>query len=178
MFLEKLVEIVVSSWHALVPWIILDPYQGGVVLRLGLAHRIIGPGLSWKIPLVEHVLEATTCMTTMRLPPQTLTTKDGVGVVTSCLVKYSIKDVEPFLLGVVHQADVLTDITMGTVLSAVASMTYDELRAALPERDILEAVRKLVNKHGFRIESVTFVDFGKVRSLRLVTDNGSESHHS
>lgn len=173
MFLEKLIDLFVTFWQQLAPFVVLDPYQGGVILRLGKYHRTIGPGLSWKIPVVESCIDVPTCITTMRLPPQTLTTRDGVGVVAACVVKYAIRDPQPYVTEILDQADVLADVTMGATLTAVAEMTYDDLRVALPERRVLDSLRKQVNRFGFRIESVTFTDFGRVRSFRLVTDHNA-----
>lgn len=170
---EKLLELLVSGWTALAPFIVIEPWQGGVVLRMGRYHRSIGEGFHWKWPLIEGVYDVPTCTTTMRLPPQTLTTKDGTGVVCAAVIKYAIRDPVPYVTQVMDQVDVLADVTMGAILTAVSEVDYEATRHALPERQVLESVRKQVNKYGFKVEAVTFTDFGKVRSFRLVQEHGA-----
>jgi regulator of protease activity HflC (stomatin/prohibitin superfamily) len=104
----------------------------------------------------------------MRLPPQTLTTSDDVQVVVAAIVKYQIRDPEPFITGIYDQNDVLADVTMGAIRNSVVSMTYEDLVKAPPEQAILKEVRKNVNQYGFKIEAVTFTDIGRVRSIRLI----------
>lgn len=149
-------------------WVVIDAYQNGGVLRFGKYSRTLAAGIHWKIPFVEVVNEQNVSLTTMRLPPQTLTTKDNVGVVAAAMVRYSIKDVEPYICGVTDQADVLIDVSMGAILKAITEATYEQLLAQLPEAKVTTAVRAKVNRYGFKIEEITFTDFAKVRSIRLI----------
>jgi regulator of protease activity HflC (stomatin/prohibitin superfamily) len=104
----------------------------------------------------------------MRLPPQTLTTKDDVSVVVSAIVKYQVKDIRPFLLEIWDQVDVLADVVAGAVKSAVNSVDYIELASSAAEKAVLDAARSKVNQYGFKVHEVTFTDCGRVRSIRLI----------
>lgn len=165
---DRLIDLFIQLKETLLPWTIIHAYEGGVVLRFGKYNRTVAPGFHWKWPLIEHDLTAKTCVTTMELRPQTLTTKDNHGVVVSAIVKYQIKDVKPFLLDIWDSTDVLKDVTMGAIKGAVNEHTWEQLVELPVEQAVLEAVRKEVNRYGFKIEKVTFVDMGKVRSLRLM----------
>jgi regulator of protease activity HflC (stomatin/prohibitin superfamily) len=165
---EKLIDLIVQLWERIAPAEIVKAYEGGVVLRFGKYHRTVGPGLRWKWPVMEHLLTTNTCVTTQRLPPQTLTTKDDHPVVISAIIKYQIRDPKPFLLDIWDSVDVLADVTMGAIKSAVNENTYPDLVAHPIERRVVELVRKEVNKYGFQIHAVTFTDMGKVKSLRLL----------
>lgn len=165
---EKLIELIAGAWNSLRPYEIVEAYNRGVVLRFGRYHRTLEPGLHWKWPLVEDVVSVLACITTLPLPPQTLTSRDDVGVVVAAVVKYQISKPEPYVVDIWDQRDVLSDVTMGAVREAVCALDYKDLIATPPERAVLEAVRKEVNKYGFRIHAVTFTDLGRVRSLRLI----------
>lgn len=166
--LEKLLELLTSCWDRLSPAEVIDPYENGVVLRLGRYHRTLAPGFHWKWPLVEKVVQVLTCTTTMRLPPQTLTTKDDVGVVVAAIIKFQITKPDVYVTDIWDQHDVLADVTMGAVRIAISRLTYAELVASPPEAQVMELTRKDVNPFGFRVQKITFTDLGKVRSIRLI----------
>jgi regulator of protease activity HflC (stomatin/prohibitin superfamily) len=165
---DKLLDILVASWHRLCPLEICEAYNHGVVLRFGRVHRVMEPGLHWKWPIVEDVNWVITAVTTLPLPPQTLTTQDDVGVVVAAIIKYEVARPELFATVIWDQRDVLADVTMGAVRQAVSTLKYLDLIANPPEDRILELVRKAVNRYGFKVHAVTFTDVGRVRSLRLI----------
>lgn len=146
----------------------VEAYNRGVVLRFGRYHRTLTPGWHLKWPFVEDVVSVLACITTLPLPPQTLTTQDDVGVVVAAVVKYEIVKPEPYVTDIWDQRDVLADVTMSAVRQAVAAQKYEDLRAQPPEERIVELVRKAVNRYGFKIHAVTFTDLGRVKSLRLI----------
>lgn len=165
---DKILDWLDRGWTWVKPFNVIDAFEKGAVLRLGKFNRALEPGLHWKWPMIEQVIEITTCETTMRLPPQTLTTKDGIGVVAAAFVKYEIKNIEPFVTRIFDAKDVLADVTMGAVRKVVTTMEYAALMADPPEKAILATVRNEVNEYGFRVHRVTFVDLAKVRSIRLI----------
>lgn len=165
---DKILDWLDRGWTWIKPFNVIDAFEKGAVLRLGCFNRALEPGLHWKWPLVEQVIEITTCETTMRLAPQTLTTKDGVGVVAAVVVKYEIKNIEPYVTRIFDAKDVLADVTMGAVRKVVTTTEYAALMADPPEKAILATVRGEVNEYGFRVHRVTFVDLAKVRSIRLI----------
>ncbi len=171
--IERLVDLVVDLWGSLAPFFVLNEYEGGVVLRLGRYSRTVGPGPHWKIPFIEEVLDANTVPTTIELRSQTLTTACGKSVVISSIVKYEIRDVQPFLLGINDAMDVLSDTTLGAIKECVEQHEYAELVGI--ESEVARKVRAEVNRYGFKIYKVTFADMGLIRSIRLLTDSGFDS---
>jgi len=168
MFLEKLFDLLITLWEQISPAEIIKAYEGGVVLRFGKYHRTVAPGLCWKWPVIEHLITTNTCITTLRLLPQTLTTRDGHSVVIGAIVKYQITDPKPFLLDIWDSIDVLADVTMGAVKNTVNAVGYADLVANEVDRQVIDAVRKEVNRFGLKIHNITFTDMGRVRSLRLI----------
>lgn len=166
--LDKLFDWIEKGWDSIRPWEIVEAYNKGVVLRFGRYHRTLEPGIHWKWPWAEDVVSVLACITTLPLPPQTLTSADDVGVVVAAVVKYEIAKPEPYVTEIWDQRDVLQDVAMGAIRQAVNAIDYKTLIAQPPERGVLEAVRKEVNRYGFRIHAVTFTDLGRVRSLRLI----------
>jgi membrane protease subunit HflK len=169
MMLDKLFDWIDRGWDRLRPFTIVDAWEKGVVLRWGKFHRALEPGFHWKWPLAERVVEITAVETTMRLLPQTLTTKDGVGVVATSVVRYEIKDVEKYTIRIFDAKDVLGDTTMGAVRRVVSTTDYaDLMQGSTPEDTVSKAVRSDVTQYGFKVHRVTFIDLAKVRSIRLI----------
>lgn len=166
--IEKILEILTKCWGWVTPLLVIDAYQGAAVLRWGTFNRSLGPGLHWKWPIAEEAYIDATCVTTMRMPPQTLTTKDDVAVVVQAMVKYQIVDMKPYVTEIYDQKDVLGDVTMGAIRAAVQEHTWLELKDSTHEATIVELVRKECNRYGFKIHKITFTDFGRVVSLRLM----------
>jgi regulator of protease activity HflC (stomatin/prohibitin superfamily) len=143
-------------------------YEGAAVLRFGRLHRVVGAGWHWKWPLIEKFEDHSTCLTTLRLPAQSLTTKDDVQIVIGLIVKYEIKDVGAYVSQIFDQKDVLADTTMGAVSELVLATEYSKLLETSIMPAVLTKVRRAVSKYGFDVSAVTLTDFGKLRTLRLI----------
>ena len=171
---ERVLDFVAASWNLLRPLLVISDFEGGVILRFGRYNREITPGLHWKLPLADNAIVTSTVTTTMALRPQTLTTRDDLTIVVSAIVKYHISDVRAYLLDIWDSADVLNDLTLGAIREIVASVDYKDLRGHLIEKEVLQTIKDEANRYGVDIHKVTFSDFGKVRSLRLITNESSE----
>jgi regulator of protease activity HflC (stomatin/prohibitin superfamily) len=170
---ERIFDFIAGFWNVLRPWVVVNDFEGGVILRFGRYYRELRPGLHWKMPLADNALTTSTVITTMALRPQTLTTRDDLTIVISAIVKYHIADVRAYLLDIWDSADVLNDVTLGAIKETVASVEYSDLQEKSIESHVLEMVRKEAEKFGVDVQKVTFSDLGKVRSLRLITNEPS-----
>ena len=171
---EKLIELLAGGWEYIKPFIVVDAYERAVVLRWGVYHRTVEPGFRWKIPLVEYTVEVNSCVTTLRLAPQSLTTKDEVAVIVAAIVKYKIADPKPYVIEVWDQVDVLADVTMGAIAKQVRLLDAAALFTDPPEKPVAAAVRRQVTRYGFEVEAVTFTDAARAKSLRLVAAAGKD----
>jgi membrane protease subunit HflK len=168
---ERLLDALIGWWNWLRPVFVVRAFESGVVLRFGKYNRTIFPGLHWKWPLIEEPIEVTACITTVRLPAQSLTTKDDKQVTVASIVKYEIVDPRPYCTEIFDQHDVLIDVTMGAIRRLTAAAEYATLVQNPPETEILQAVRKEANKYGFKIHSITFTTFTRARPLMLLNQS-------
>jgi regulator of protease activity HflC (stomatin/prohibitin superfamily) len=171
---ERVLDFIANSWNILRPVIVVSDFEGGVILRFGRFNREIKPGLHWKFPLADNAMVTSTVITTMALRPQTLTTRDDLTIVLSAIVKYHISDVRTYLLDIWDSADVLNDLTLGAIRKIVASVNYKDLRGDLIEAEVLKTIKNEASRYGVDIHKVTFSDLGKVKSLRLITNEPSQ----
>ena len=53
---DKLIDLVVTFIHDVLPWKIVDQWEAGVHLRTGKFYRTVSSGLNWKIPFFDQIL--------------------------------------------------------------------------------------------------------------------------
>jgi len=178
MFLQHLLEQLTALWELLLPWVVVEAYENGVVLRLGRYHRTLTPGFHWKIPLAERYIGTNVVVTTLNLGSQSLTTRDGKGVVVSAIVKYHIADVSKFLLEVNDAADAIADVAMAGIRQVVNRTAWEEFDGDTDAA--MEAlVRDEVRRWGIEIEpgGLVLTDLQICRSIRhLFSDRAGSKH--
>jgi regulator of protease activity HflC (stomatin/prohibitin superfamily) len=165
---DRIYDWIDRGWGYIRPWFVVDVYETVALLRVGRFKRACPPGLHWKIPFFDHPIEITTCLTTVRLPAQPLTTKDDVAVTVQAIIKYSITDVEKYITQIFDQNDVLCDVTMGAIRRHTAESNYKELLLDPPEQKVTTHIRREAKKYGFEVDMVTFTAFTRSRPITLI----------
>jgi len=165
---DKLIDLIVTFIHDILPWKIVDQWEAGVHLRTGKFYRSVSPGLNWKIPFFDKIWVTPVITQTVNLSPQTLTTLDERSVVLTSIVRYHVFNVQSFLLNVMHANDVLVDTTQGIIRDIVETTNWNDLvdltNIVTPE------VNEEVVKWGIKVETVKFPDLGEIKTYRLMTD--------
>ena len=168
----KLIDFLVSVLDLFRFWTVIDPFELGIVLRLGRYSRTIKPGFHLLWPLaIEEVLSENVVPTTTNLSEQVLTCRDGVSIVAATMVRWSISDVRKTLLEVEDADEVLEDTCYGQTTKIIASLTWDEVIESVTdlEEKLLSAMRRRSHKWGIKVHEVSFTDLAKAKVLRVVT---------
>jgi regulator of protease activity HflC (stomatin/prohibitin superfamily) len=148
-------------------WVIMEPFERGIVLRLGLHVRTIGPGLHWVWPLhVETVIHDNVVTRTSTLNPQSLTTADGDTVVIGAVITSHIEDIEKAILGVEGVDHALMDACYGAVGEVVARSTWEELTSEKFSDEVTKVCRRQAKRYGVYIERVQLGDRAKCVAFR------------
>lgn len=165
---DKLIEVVVTFIHDILPFKIVDQWEQGVDLSFGKFKKVVYPGLNFKLPFFDKIWVTPVITQTVNLKPQTVTSLDEKSVVLSSIVRYHIYDVEKFLLGVIRANDVLVDTTQGIIRDMVEGTTWEDLvdltSIVTPE------VNNQVGKWGIRVELISFPDLGEITTYRIISD--------
>ena len=167
--LDKLLDFIVTFINDILPFKIVDQWEQGVHLRFGKFHKVVYPGLNWKIPFFDQVWVVPVITQTVNLKPQTLTTLDEKSVVLTSIVRYHIEDVEKFLRGVMHANDVLVDTTQGIIRDIVEDTNWNDL-VDLTNR-VYPEVNKQVEKWGIKVQLISFPDLGMITTYRIISDS-------
>jgi regulator of protease activity HflC (stomatin/prohibitin superfamily) len=157
----------------LLPFKVVNQTDEAVRLRFGKFKEVLKPGLHWKWSFADEILSHSVLWTTYSVPAQSLTTKDGKDVVVKLIIKYRIVDIQTFLLEVWDAIDAISDMTQGISFDIVKERTWDELHTLDLKPLITRKARLEAKRWGIEIETVTLSDLAKIRSIRLLNDNGS-----
>ena len=169
--LDKLVDFLIRFGNQAMPWVIIEEWNGAVHLRFGKWIQTLEPGLHFKIPFFDSIIECPVITQSINLPSQTLTTLDEQSIVLKSIIRYSVSNVRTYLLKIMHATDVLIDTTQGMIRDVVEITTWEDLVDV--NHQITDEVREFVVKWGIEVEAVTITDLGIVKSFRIF---GDEAH--
>lgn len=168
---DKLVELLTNWWIEIKPIVIVRHYEEAVLLRFGKFKSVLKPGMHFKIPMFDEVIDQHVVVTTLSLDAQSLYTKDKQNIVVKGLVKYRIADVKIFLLEVWDAQDAISDMSQSIIKNVIMSMTLEECTDAELDNALTKKVRVEAKKWGVEVQQVTLTDLAPIRSIRLINDN-------
>jgi len=169
--LDKLVDLLVRFGRDMLPFVIIEQWNGAVQLRCGKFIKVLSPGIHFKIPFFDSIIECPVITQSVNLPSQTLTTLDDESIVLKSIIRYKVSNIRTYLLGVMHANDVLIDTTQGMIRDVVELTTWNDLVDV--NETITNEVKEYVVRWGIEVEAVTITDLGIVKSFRIF---GDEAH--
>ena len=170
---DKLVDLLVRFSMDILPFVIVEQWNGAVQLRYGKFIKVLSPGIHFKIPFFDSIMETPVITQSVNLPSQTLTTLDEQSIVLKSIIRYRVSNVRTYLLGVMHANDVLIDTTQGMIRDVVELTTWDDLVDV--NETITNKVKEYVVRWGIEVEAVTITDLGIVKSFRIFGDEGHKT---
>jgi Membrane protease subunits, stomatin/prohibitin homologs len=124
---------------------ILNDWERGVVLRLGRAIGVRGPGLILLIPFIERMIKIDTRTITMDVQPQDVITKDNVSMQVNAVVYFKV-------ISPLEAVTKIEDYYFAT--SQLAQTTLRSVMGQYPLDDVLEhrdkintALQAILDKH-------------------------------
>ena len=135
---------------------IVQPYQKGVVERLGRYQRTVEPGLTLIIPFVDAIQKVDMREQVVDVPPQEVITKDNVVVTVDAIVYYEATDPVKLVYNVADFYNAATKLAQTNLRNVVGEM---ELDTALTSRDhintrLREVLDEATDKWGVRVVRV------------------------
>ena len=135
---------------------IVQPYQKGVVERLGRYQRTVQPGLTLIIPFVDSIQKVDMREQVVDVPPQEVITKDNVVVTVDAIVYFEATDPVKLVYNVADFYNAATKLAQTNLRNVVGEM---ELDAALTSRDhintrLREVLDEATDKWGVRVVRV------------------------
>ena len=167
---DKLIELLSEWWLQITPFVIIRDYEEAVLLRFGKFKTVLKPGIHFKLPLFDEVIDQHVVVTTLSLDAQSLYTKDKQNIVVKAVIKYKISDVKVFLLEIYDAQDALSDMSQGIIKNVIMSMSMEECTDSELDNTLTKKVRVEARKWGVEVQQVTLTDLAPIRSYRLIND--------
>lgn len=169
--LDRLVDFLIQFIDLFRFWVIIDPYEGGVMLRLGKKLRLLDNGFHFKIPFhIDAALTVRTVPSTHSLGNESITTQDGKSVGFHAVVTYRVRDVEKALLEVDDVDHAVRDAVSGEIGRVLRSKTWSQLSDEDTYTEITAACRRRGWRYGIEIMSVQFSGMALCKSIRLMSN--------
>jgi regulator of protease activity HflC (stomatin/prohibitin superfamily) len=119
-------------------------YERAVMFRFGrLLEPPRGPGLVWKIPIVDQYVKVDLRTITLNIPPQDVITKDNVPVRVNAVAYFKIVDPKAAIVQVENFMVATSQIAQTTLRAVLGQHVLDEL---LSEREkINEILQRIID---------------------------------
>ena len=135
---------------------IVQPYQKGVVERLGRYQRTVQPGLTVIIPFVDAIQKVDMREQVVDVPPQEVITKDNVVVTVDAIVYFEATDPVKLVYNVADFYNAATKLAQTNLRNVIGEL---ELDTALTSRDhintrLREVLDEATDKWGVRVVRV------------------------
>jgi len=167
--MEALVNLIVSLWNELFPWVKIEPWQRGVRTFLGHWPQHIGPGIWWALPFVQTVEVLETTRDVTKLMAQSLETTDGVRLLISGVLSYSIVNMRLMYINVQDYEESLAVYTTGLIGDFVTSHDSEEVTKDSLCAYILQELKPIALGWGIGVHDFQVADFSEARVMRWLT---------
>ncbi|HLX31195.1 MAG TPA: SPFH domain-containing protein, partial [Gaiellaceae bacterium] len=116
---------------------VVREYERAVMFRLGRLIDLKGPGIVWKIPIVDQLVKVDLRTITLNIPPQEVITKDNVPAKVNAVAYFKIVDPKDAIVQVENFMVATSQIAQTTLRSVLGQHTLDEL---LSEREKINEI--------------------------------------
>lgn len=156
---------------------IIDQYERGVVLTLGVYSYTLKPGLKLIIPIIQRMIRVDLRITTSDIPSQEVITKDNVPVGINAVVYYQVEKPEDAVLKIQDYAYAVTQYAQTALRDVIGAVELDML---LTEREKLaEQIKAIVDKEtaewGVNVTSIKMQDIELPVDMKRVMAKQAEA---
>lgn len=166
---DKLFELIKIIWNEIVPYFVVSEMESACVLRFGKFHKVAKKGLHFKMPIADVIYQYYVVTQTSHLSPQTLTTADGKSIVVKAIVRFNIKDVRAYTLGVWDAHDAIGDTVQGIINNIIKTYTWEQIMSGIEDQATQKA-HEALSSWGIDVERITLSDMGLIRTIRLINN--------
>jgi regulator of protease activity HflC (stomatin/prohibitin superfamily) len=167
---DRLVDLIIEFMHLFRFWFVLQPYEQGVLVRLGRFVRVMEPGFHWILPFgVDMVHSEGVVPATHSLGDEATATKDGRTVAFHAVVTYQVRDIRKAMLDVFDTDHAVRDACAGEIGKLMRERTWEDLQHSEALLDDLTAVcRKRGFRYGIEIMSVQLASLALAKNIRIM----------
>lgn len=148
-------------------WRVVTEAQGGVAFRRGRA-RLVEPGILWWWPAWTEVHVQEVVRQTLKLPPQSLMTRDHLDVAVSGIVVYEITDPLVAFVKVHDLDDAIQDMALASIKKVLWNLSLEEMyaRSDQLDRELCIMGQELLRDWGVEIHNIFLADLSHATVIR------------
>lgn len=167
--MNAIIDILKSFWRLLIWWVVVQPWELGLRVRLGKERRLLRSGVHFRIPYVDAVYKQSVRLRWATMTPQTVTTRDGHTLTMSGQLGYRIVDIDR-LYDTLHQAEnAIRSIAQGAIAEYVHRHDFSECS---PEHVSDGAAQTLsLARFGLAADRLQLTTFCRVKTYRMIMDH-------
>jgi regulator of protease activity HflC (stomatin/prohibitin superfamily) len=149
-------------------WIIVQPWESCIRVRLGRHVVLLAPGIHWRIPYVDEAFKQSVRLRIAHLPTQTVTTTDGRALTLGANLGYQVENIQT-LYNTIHNAEgSIVNLAAEVIARVATTLPTNELTAA--NVGDMSTARLSLERYGLGGVDVRITDFAFVRTLRIIQD--------
>ena len=166
--LDRLIDLIIEFFELFQIFFFVDEFEGGVVLRQGRFHRVVGPGFRWIIPFgQEDVIVVNVKPEPMYLDVQSIHTADDYASNIQVGIIWRVTDVKTFIIEN-EDTDVMVGmLCSGVVWSSILGCKWTEIRDPGYPHTLKAPMNRKVRKRGAEIDEVIVQDFASGGADRI-----------
>jgi len=175
---DWILQVLQYVWEALVPCVVMQPFEAGVLIRLGKYKRNLEPGFHLVWPFhIDKVWHEHTTARTDHLTGLATTTTDGKSIGFDAVVTWKINDIRKALLEVTDLKDAIADTCSGQIGTTLAECDWASIRVDQTSEQLTKACRARGWKWGVEILNVQLSGVAVVRNFRVTGNSQPHTLH-
>lgn len=149
-------------------WVIVQPWEAGLRVRLGKRIKKLKKGIYFKIPYLDSVYVQEIRQRVVNMPVQTVTTLDDKTVTFSAVIGYTVDNIEKLYQTLYHPEQTIINIAMSESTEHLRKINLKEISFDEIETKILDKINS--STYGVNINYYKMTNFASVRTFRLIQD--------
>lgn len=171
--MTAIIDLLRSFWRLFIWWVVINPWEMAIRVRLGKRRTRLGPGLSFRIPYADAIYRQSVRLRFTTLFPQTVTTRDGHTLTIAGVLGYTITNVDK-LYDTLHQAeDALRAMAQGSIADYVHGHRFEDCSPGDVERGAGKSLA--LDSYGLGFDTLRLTTFARVKTYRFIMDNHQSS---
>lgn len=157
--------------------IIVNQYERGIVLTLGVYSYTLKPGLKLVIPILQRVIKVDIRINTLDIPKQEIITKDNVAVSINAVVYFQVTKAEDAILKVRDFGYAVSQYAQTALRDVIGGVELDQL---LTDRQkISDEIKAIVDKEtvdwGVDVTGIKLQDIAVPDNMKRVMAKQAEA---
>lgn len=153
-------------------WVVIAPWERGILVRLGKRARVLNPGIHLRIPGLDRVYRQPIRSRTVDCGSQTVMTSDGHPLSIAASILYAVADIALVFETLSEPEGTLADLTRAELAKWI---TAHAIRECAPDQIAAGVLSHLkLARYGLDGGDVLITDWTTCRTYRLINDRSME----